>query len=110
MTYPLPVEPAEIARNKDISPVGLCFWSQRLFRPGTNLMSMFNLAAFDDRTLFPGFYLPLACLSKAIVVHFITCTSWFFYNTLYFTERLMSWKRTVSEEISGANKIGVGKF
>jgi hypothetical protein len=37
LTYPLPTEPGEIVKSKDISPVGVCFVSANLYKKGTIL-------------------------------------------------------------------------
>ena len=37
LTYPLPTEPGQVVQSKDISPVGVCFLSQTIFKQGAIL-------------------------------------------------------------------------
>lgn len=47
LTYPLPTRPGEIARSKDISPVGICFLSSAMFESGTLLTVNIHLAGWQ---------------------------------------------------------------
>lgn len=47
LTYPLPAEPDEVVRSKDISAVGIRFVSSTLFKPGTILTVNIHLAGWQ---------------------------------------------------------------
>ena len=47
LTYPLPTQPGEVARSKDISPVGVCFFSPTLYKTGTILTVNVHLAGWQ---------------------------------------------------------------
>jgi hypothetical protein len=47
LTYPLATAPGEMVRSKDISAVGICFFSATIFPPGTILTVNIHLAGWQ---------------------------------------------------------------
>ena len=47
LTYPLSTKPGEVVKSKDISPVGVCFLSPTLYKPGTILTVNIHLAGWQ---------------------------------------------------------------
>ena len=47
LTYPLPTQPGEVAKSKDISPVGVCFFSPTFYKVGAILTINVHLAGWQ---------------------------------------------------------------
>ena len=47
LTYPLPTEPGQVAKSKDISPVGVCFISSAFYKKGTILTVNIHLPGWQ---------------------------------------------------------------